>query len=81
MPASPMVIMERLTVDQQVLPAKPFSSPTHRTSGPSSEKMLMERCSCFTVWNHSWKWYVMLVAFLPLAPSNQISDTLPYLHH
>ncbi|GJM99283.1 hypothetical protein PR202_ga16371 [Eleusine coracana subsp. coracana] len=39
MPASPMVIMERLTVDQQVVPANPFSSPTQRTSGPASEKM------------------------------------------
>lgn len=81
MPVAPIVIMERLTVDQQVAPAKPCSSPTHRTSGPASEKMLMELCSCLTVWNHSWKWYVMFVAFFPLAPSNQISDTFPYLHN
>lgn len=45
----------RLMVDQHVLPAKPFSFPTHLTSGPASENMLMELCNSFTMENQSVK--------------------------
>ena len=55
MPASPIASELRLMVDQHVLPANPFSSPTHRTSGPASENMFIELCNSFTIENHSVK--------------------------
>lgn len=45
----------RLIVDQHVVPAKPFSFPTHLTSGPASENMLMELCNSLTMENQSVK--------------------------
>ena len=55
MVALPIDSEVRLIVDQHVLPADPVSPPTHRTSGPASENMLMEACNAFTIANQSVK--------------------------
>lgn len=55
MVALPIEREVRLMVDQHVVPANPFSLPTHLTSGPASENMLIELCNSFTIANQSLK--------------------------
>jgi len=55
------------------------SLPTNLTSGPMEEKMAAPGCSWRTTANHAEVWYTMGRSS-PLAPSNHISATGPYLH-
>jgi hypothetical protein len=52
---APIAREVRLIVDQHVSPADPVSPPTHLTSGPASEKILIELCNSFTIENQSGK--------------------------
>ncbi len=66
-------------IPQQVRPAKPFSLPTQRTSGPTSLKITALGCSLRTTSRKRGQSYSCFLPFgpSPQAPSHQTSKIGP----